>query len=71
MVLTIKDLIHIMVRKREGRAMKYEELKEYLKKNPYCFRTIEEKEKEFDLKIMEREGRKIVFAKASKDKYNY
>ncbi len=51
--------------------MKYEELKEYLKKNPYCFRTIEEKEKEFDLKIMEREGRKIVFAKASKDKYNY
>lgn len=50
--------------------MKYEEVREYLKKNPYCFRTTEEKEKEFDLKIMQREGRKIDFAKTSREKYN-
>ncbi|MGI6622723.1 MAG: hypothetical protein ACOX4T_06245 [Acetivibrionales bacterium] len=51
--------------------MKYEELKEYLKKNPFCFRTIEEKEKEFDLKIIKREGKNINFTRAARDRSNY
>lgn len=59
-----------MVWKREVENMKYEELKEYLKKNPYCFRTIEEREKEFDLKIIKREGRNIHFTKAAREKSN-
>lgn len=44
--------------------MKYEELKEYLKQNPYCFRTMKEREEEMNLKIMKREGKKISFAEA-------
>ncbi|HHY65214.1 MAG TPA: hypothetical protein GX501_09225 [Clostridiaceae bacterium] len=49
--------------------MKYEEIREYLKRNPYCFRTTEEKENEFNLRIMQREGRKINFAKAAGRKF--
>jgi hypothetical protein len=65
------DLLHIIVWKREVEDMKYEELKEYLKKNPFCFRTIEEKEKEFDLKIIKREGKNINFTRAARDRSNY
>lgn len=50
--------------------MKYEEIKEYLKKNPYCFRTVEEKEEEFDLRVIKREGRNINFIRAARDKSN-
>lgn len=53
----------------EGEYMKYEEIREYLKRNPYCFRTTEEKENEFNLRIMQREGRKINFAKAAGRKF--
>ena len=38
--------------------MKYEELRQYLKKNPYCFRTMKEREEEINNKIMEHEGRR-------------
>jgi len=53
----------------EGEHMKYEEVRDYLKKNPYCFRTNEERENEFNLRIMRREGRNIHFAKASCRKF--
>jgi len=45
--------------------MKYEEVRQYLKQNPYCFRTLKEREEEFNNRIMEREGRRIYFAKAT------
>jgi hypothetical protein len=49
--------------------MKYEELKAYLKQNPYCFRTTKEREEELNLKIMKREGKKISFVEASNKNY--
>lgn len=48
--------------------MKYEEIRQYLKQNPYCFRTIKECNEEMNRRIMEHEGKKIYFAQAS-DKY--
>jgi hypothetical protein len=45
--------------------MKYEEIRQYLKQNPYCFRTLREREEEMNNRIMEREGRRIYFAQAS------
>jgi len=49
--------------------MKYEEVRQYLKQNPYCFRTLKEREEEMNSRIMEREGRRIYFAKATR-KFN-
>ena len=49
--------------------MKYEEVKQYLKQNPYCFRTLKEREEEFNYRIMEREGRRINFATVTR-KFN-
>lgn len=46
--------------------MNYKELREYLKQEPYCFRTMKEREEEMNLKIMRHEGKKINFAEASK-----
>ncbi|MGI6085094.1 MAG: hypothetical protein ACOYIF_06570 [Acetivibrionales bacterium] len=45
--------------------MKYEEIRQYLKRNPYCFRTTREREEEMNEKIMKREGKKIIFAQSS------
>ncbi|HHU89944.1 MAG TPA: hypothetical protein GXZ22_02670 [Clostridiaceae bacterium] len=50
--------------------MKYEELRQYLKKNPYCFRTMKEREEEINNKIMEHEGRRIIFAQPSNRYHN-
>lgn len=50
--------------------MKYEEIRQYLKQNPYCFRTLREREEEMNNRIMEREGKIINFAKASKRYYD-
>lgn len=49
--------------------MKYEELKEYLKKNPYCFRTVEERENEFDHRVNEYEGKRVQCTRC-KTRYN-
>ena len=49
--------------------MKYEEMKEYLKKNPYCFRTVEEREEEFNYRINAYEGKRVQFTKC-KPRYN-
>ncbi len=48
--------------------MKYEEMRQYLKQNPYCFRTMKEREEEMNNRIMKHEGKKINFAQAS-DRY--
>lgn len=50
--------------------MKYEEIRQYLKQNPYCFRTLREREEEMNNRIMEREGKIINFAKPSKRYYD-
>jgi len=50
--------------------MKYEEIRQYLKQNPYCFRTVKEREEEMNKRIMEREGKIINFAQASKRYYD-
>ena len=49
--------------------MKYEEMRQYLKQNSYCFRTTEECEEEMNNRIMKQEGKRINFAKAS-DRYH-
>ena len=49
--------------------MKYEEMRQYLKQNPYCFRTLKEREEEMNNKIMKQEGKKINFAQPS-DRYH-
>lgn len=49
--------------------MKYEEIRQYLKQNPYCFRTLREREEEMNNRIMEREGRRINFATVTR-KFN-
>lgn len=41
--------------------MNYHELKDYLKKNPYCFRPSKERQDEFNQKIIAFEGRDINF----------
>lgn len=49
--------------------MKYEDMRQYLKQNPYCFRTMKEREEEMNNKIMKQEGKKINFTQAS-DRYH-
>ena len=48
--------------------MKYEEVREYLKQNPYCFRTTKEREDEMNYRVMKREGKKIDFVETSRKK---
>ncbi|NLM10480.1 MAG: hypothetical protein GX213_06855 [Clostridiaceae bacterium] len=42
--------------------MKYNELKEFLGKYPYCFKQNKEKQREFDRRVATAEGKPIVFA---------
>jgi len=46
--------------------LKYTELKEYLKKRPFLFQTIKEKQEEFNQRIATMEHRPIIFTDASK-----
>jgi hypothetical protein len=63
-------LFHIIVlnfEKGDG-FLKYSEFKDFLKKNPYCFRPLREQKKEFDQKVARAEKRSIVFVE-SKNNY--
>ncbi|MBP7176578.1 MAG: hypothetical protein KBA53_10270 [Thermoclostridium sp.] len=44
--------------------MNYNELKDFLKKNPYCFQPLDEQKKEFDQKVNIAEGKTIQFIEA-------
>lgn len=46
--------------------MKYTELKEYLKKRPFVFQSLKEKQEEFNQRIAAMEHRPIVFIDTSK-----
>ncbi len=49
---------------REMIHLNYNELKDFLKKNPYCFQPLDEQKKEFDQKVNIAEGKTIQFIEA-------
>lgn len=50
--------------------MNYIELKDYLRKNPFCFQSAEERKREFDQKVNEAEKKIIQFAEAKPKRPN-
>jgi hypothetical protein len=42
----------------------YNELKDFLKKNPYCFQPLEERKREFDQRVRRAEKKTIQFVEA-------
>ncbi len=44
--------------------MNYTELKDLLKKNPYCFQPLEERKREFDQRVSRAERKTIQFVEA-------
>ncbi|NLO40247.1 MAG: hypothetical protein GX115_12365 [Ruminiclostridium sp.] len=50
--------------------MNYSELREFLKKNPYCFQPLEERKREFDQKVNTTEGKIIQFVESQGGRRN-
>ncbi len=50
--------------------VKYSELKDFLKKNPYCFQPLEERKREFDQRVNQAERKTIQFVEAQNRRHN-
>jgi len=48
----------------------YNELKDFLKKNPYCFQPLEERKREFDQRVNRAERKTIQFVEAQVKRHN-
>ncbi len=44
--------------------LNYNELKDFLKKNPFCFQPVAERKKEFDQRVIHSERKVIQFTEA-------
>ncbi len=44
--------------------LNYNELKDFLKKNPFCFQPMDERKKEFDQRVIHSERKVIQFIEA-------
>lgn len=50
--------------------MNYIELKDFLKKNPYCFQPLDERKREFDQRVSKAERKTIQFVEAQARRRN-
>lgn len=57
--------------KREMILLNYGELKEFLKKNPFCFQPMNDRRREFDRRVSISEKKPITFVEAAAKKRDF
>ncbi len=50
--------------------LNYKELKDFLRKNPFCFQSMEERKREFDQRVSKAERKTINFVEAHTPRRN-